>query len=109
MAGRRRRRARCAAVARRDDDRGDDESDEKPPTRADGSAARTRHASDHEARLGRAGPRAPEIVLDPDDIVELRCRDLDELDPLDRLVAMPSPDRDVGRVPGAQLADLILA
>src|SRR5262245_18096761 len=38
--------------------------------------------------LGRAGPLPPEVVLETDDVVELRGRHLHQLGPLDRLVAM---------------------
>src|SRR5690349_19591575 len=54
-------------------------------------------------RSGRVRPFATEIVLDPDDVVELRRRHLEQLAALDRLEPMDPPGRDVAVLPGAQL------
>src|SRR3954470_22331826 len=43
---------------------------------------------------GSARSLAPEVVLEADDVVELRRRDLHELGPLDRLVAVDPAGRD---------------
>src|SRR5262245_6783488 len=55
-------------------------------------------------RLGCRRTLAAEVVLDADDIVDLGGRDLEDLDALDRLVAMDPADRDVGALARTQLA-----
>src|SRR6266550_3236833 len=68
-----------------------------------GGPVRTRRSST--AALRGGCPLATEVVLDPHDVVQLGRRDLDDLDPLDRLVSMPSADRDVLPFARAQVAD----
>ena len=52
---------------------------------------------------GAFGPLASEVVLESDDVVELRSRHLDELASLDRLVPMDASGRDPRGLAGTQL------
>src|SRR5579862_1091076 len=53
---------------------------------------------------GSARALAAEVVLEADDVVELRGRDLDQRAALDRRVAMPSADPDPGAIARSELA-----
>src|SRR5690349_2721697 len=75
-----------------------------------------RPSADPRARgYSRAGPLrrlralAAEVVLDADDVVQLRGRDLDERAGLDRLEAMEPRHRHVRALARTELADLDLA
>ena len=52
---------------------------------------------------GGVCPLAAEIVLDPDHVLELGARHLDQLDPLDRPIAMRPAHRDQPVVAWAEL------
>src|SRR4029079_10077664 len=52
---------------------------------------------------GRVGPLPAEIVLEPDDVVELRRRDLDQLASIDRLEPVDTACRDPRALADAEL------
>src|SRR5262245_26821576 len=62
-------------------------------------------APDDSRGSGRGRSLPAEVVLDPDDVVQLRCGDLDQLDVVDRLEPVATADRDAGEVSGSELPD----